>query len=758
MTDTLTILRHQSNLLAKTWRADGTVAAYDQAKFFTPATVPLAGIADLSAQLAKLEHDPHACVIRGVYRGDAHAAEAGLAPEGGRVRRLLELFDDQPHHWVLVEIDAYEPITADPVRDAVAAIDEYIATCLPDCFQGAAYHWQLSNSAGHATKDGVLKAHVWFWLATAYTSGQLKAWATATAVELDDAVFNPVQIHYTAAPVFDDGVADPVPLRSGFVPALLDDAVALVIDPAVLDQAQALKPRQRGDLVATDDPVADLLFEQGRVLGEAREGGLIIACPWEDEHSSDTTGSDSTVWFPAGTNGYDKGHFKCLHAHCADRLDIEFFQAIGYQEDTLAGFDVVATTKPDGTPAPPPPPAYERDGKGAILATVENVALACRRPDECGAFIGYDNFQGAIMIAAAAGEWRAFEDTDYTSLRIALERGGFKAVGRELARDVVELVAKENQFDSARVWLDGLAWDGTRRVESFMARYFGADDTSYTRAAGLYLWTALAGRVLEPGIKADMVPILVGPQGLGKSSGVAAIVPSPDFFAEVSFNDKDDDQARRLRGKLIAEISELRGLGTRDLEAIKAFVTRTHEQWVPKYREFATSYARRVVLVGTTNQDEFLADDTGNRRWLPVRVGAADVAALQCDRLQLWAEARDLFLVEGVAFRDAERLAEQVHGEHTVSDPWEDDIAKWLDTPDDFESGATPRMREFLQVNGVAAGALRLEARTFGKREEMRIGKCLQKLGYGRGQRRIDGRKTKVWLPLLAVLEPLGTT
>lgn len=341
MTDTLTILRHQSNLLAKTWRADGTVAAYDQAKFFAPASVPLADITDLSAQLTKLEGDPHACVIRGVYRGDDHATAAGLAPENGRVRRLLELFDDTPHHWVLVEIDSFEPLTADPVRDATDAIDEYITTCLPECFHGAAYHWQLSNSAGHATKGGVLKAHVWFWLATAYTSAQLKAWAVATAIELDTSVLNPVQVHYTAAPVFEAGVADPVPVRSGFVPALLDDAVALVIDQATLDQAQALKPRQRGDLVVTDDPVADRLFEQGRVLGESREGALIIECPWADEHSNDTTGSDSTVWFPAGTNGYDKGHFKCLHAHCADRLDIEFFDAIGYQEDTLAGFEAL---------------------------------------------------------------------------------------------------------------------------------------------------------------------------------------------------------------------------------------------------------------------------------------------------------------------------------------------------------------------------------------------------------------------------------
>lgn len=342
--DVLTVLRSAGRRTAKTWRADGTVAAYDQAKYFTPSSVPLGGIADLSAELTKLEGDPHACVIRGVYLGDDHATAAGLAPERGRVRRLLELFDDTPHHWVLVEIDSYQPLTADPVRDAVEAIDEYVTTCLPACFHGAAYHWQLSNSAGHATKGGVLKAHVWFWLDTAYTSAHLKAWAKVTGLaggQLDDAVFNPVQIHYTAAPVFDDGVVDPVPVRSGFVPALLDDAVALVIDQAVLDQAHALKPRQRGDQVTTDDPVADLLYEQGRVLGESREGALIIACPWESEHSNDTTGSDSTVWFPAGTNGYDKGHFKCLHAHCAGRGDLDFFQVVGYVENVLADFDVI---------------------------------------------------------------------------------------------------------------------------------------------------------------------------------------------------------------------------------------------------------------------------------------------------------------------------------------------------------------------------------------------------------------------------------
>lgn len=500
--DTLTLLRHPSKLLAKTWRANGTVAPYDQAKFFAPSSVPLAGIADLSAQLTRLELEPHACVIRGMYRGDDHATGAGLAPENGRVRRLLELFDDAPHHWVLIEIDSFEPLTADPVRDAVAAIDEYITTCLPACFHGAAYHWQLSNSAGHASKAGVLKAHVWFWLATPYTSTQLKAWAKATGLAgpvLDDAVFNPMQIHYTAAPVFDAGVANPVPVRSGFVPALLDDAVALAIDQAVLDQAQVLRPRQRADLVVTDDPVADLLFEQGRVLGESREGALIIACPWEDEHSHDTTGSDSTVWFPAGTNGYDRGHFKCLHAHCADRLDLEFFQAIGYRENTLAGFEAI----PKGDcPEEVEPPHFDYY---AYLPAHQYIHRPTRQFYPAASVDGnlaykIDNKKPSAWLDRYRAVQQATWHPDYDELLrdVVVADGGFiSKPGMLVYNRYRPPIIVPSNADPSR-WLNHL-----RRI--------------YPEDCG-YITKWLAHRVQRPGEKINHALVLGGDQGIGKDT------------------------------------------------------------------------------------------------------------------------------------------------------------------------------------------------------------------------------------------------
>lgn len=401
-------------------------------------------------------------------------------------------------------------------------------------------------------------------------------------------------------------------------------------------------------------------------------------------------------------------------------------------------FEIVAA--PKGEVKLPP---FKRDGKGAILATIDNVTMAVRRADVCGIEVRFDVFRDEIMFSPPSrDEWQPFSDADYVRLHIALERGGFKPIGRELIRDAVLLVAYDNQFDTAITWIESLEWDGVPRVESFLTTYLGAEDSDYARAVSTYLWTALAGRVLDPGCKADMAPILVGKQGSGKSSAVEAIAPASEFFTEISFSEKDEDLSRRMRGRLVAEIGELRGLHTREQEAIKAFITKTHENWIPKYREFAVRFPRRLVFIGTTNKDEFLADETGNRRWLPVRVNQVDVAGIRQDRLQLWAEAREMFTRAGIQFRQAETLAADVHEEHMIHDSWQDTVSAWLDEPDVL-TGDKPRERKFLRVRDVLVEALRFDERNITRREEMRMGAIFSALGYSRKKVRDGGRS--VW-------------
>lgn len=97
--------------------------------------------------------------------------------------------------------------------------------------------------------------------------------------------------------------------------------------------------RQRGEHLDIDDPVATWLEEQGLVLSETNTGGLIIACPWTDEHTSGEPGDSSTMWFPAGTNGHTTGHFKCLHSHCEHRNRSDFLAKVGYQDDVASDFE-----------------------------------------------------------------------------------------------------------------------------------------------------------------------------------------------------------------------------------------------------------------------------------------------------------------------------------------------------------------------------------------------------------------------------------
>lgn len=504
------------------------------------------------------------------------------------------------------------------------------------------------------------------------------------------------------------------------------------------------RPLVARSAVDANDPVLEFLERTGWVQSFDPQGRAHITCPWEDEHTTGGGGGTATTYFPAGVGGFAQGHFRCLHAHCEHRTDGDFLEAVGYAAE---GFEVVPEPQPGDTEAPPVLPPFERDRNGRILATVGNLEMALRRGDVAQWHVGYDSFSDEVMLAPwGTQDWRPFCDDDYTRLRVRLESNGngFRPIGREIIRDVVAMVAQDKRFDSAQTWLNGLRWDGVPRVEDFFERYFSAAPGAYSRAVSRYLWSAMAGRVLDPGCQADMVPILVGAQGVGKTTGVACMVPSAEHFMEVRFDEAEETLARRMRGKLVAEIGELRGMASREIEHIKAFITRRHESWIPKYREFATTFPRRLVFVGTTNSEEFLADETGNRRWLPLRVGRVDRDAIVRDRAQLWAEAAVLWMVEGVVWSGVEEQAAPAHAEHRIVDPWEEIVARWLDEPSGVVGGA--RNRDVaVRINAVLSAALGLAPAQISRREELRVGKVLRALGGEKRAARVEGLPLKAW-------------
>lgn len=388
-----------------------------------------------------------------------------------------------------------------------------------------------------------------------------------------------------------------------------------------------------------------------------------------------------------------------------------------------------------------------RDKSGKVLSVLPNILTILGLPPVTGNVLAYDEFKDVLMTApSGTEEWRPIKDTDYTAIRLWLENvANFYPVSREMVRDSVHYLAEANKMDTAQQWLSSLVWDGTPRIERFLPHYMGTIDAEYERSVSLYLWTALAGRVMEPGCQVDMVPILVGTQGLGKSQGVKAIAPDPQFYTEIRLDESDDDIARKMRGTLVGELAELRGLRNSDLERIKAFVTRTHEKWTPKYMEFATTFARRLVMIGTTNEDDFLTDDE-NRRWLPVRTAGVDVEAIKRDRDQLWAEALQMWMDKGVLWRQAEVLARGTQGEYMAGDQWDAILDAWLTE----NAGAVAQ----LQIHDVLVQAIGLDTRQVTRVHELRVAKMLRTRGYQKKVLRVEGRNTKVWaLPKAETVE-----
>jgi hypothetical protein len=415
---------------------------------------------------------------------------------------------------------------------------------------------------------------------------------------------------------------------------------------------------------------------------------------------------------------------------------------------------------PPGMVVPPPPvPSLAaarlggqdfRDPAGQQrAATLENVVDALSPTS--GVVIRYDTFQDALMIATATG-YRPVNDDDIVEARVRLGRSGFKPVGPEVARSAFGHVGKHAASDSALDWVSSLVWDGVPRIDTALPRYFRTVDTPYTRAVGAYLFTALAGRALtvQP-LQADMAVILVGLQGARKTSAVAALAPWPSAFGEVDLGKRDDDLARRLRGKLVVEWAEMRGLSGRDQQGIKAWITRRTESWVPKFKEYAGSFTRRCIVIGTSNTNELLDDPTGERRWLPVTAGEVDVESLERDRDQLWAEGAARFRAAGIAWEEAERLARDVHADFKVTDDsWSVLIARWLETvPGPFPRiGETPRATK----NGDAPFAMAdllvgigVDPARITRSDELRAGKILRVASFESGAHRVGEVFARRW-------------
>lgn len=219
------------------------------------------------------------------------------------------------------------------------------------------------------------------------------------------------------------------------------------------------------------------------------------------------------------------------------------------------------------------------------------------------------------------------------------------AATREACAAVLNLVARRHGFNPVRQWLEGLRWDGKSRVERFFLDYCGAEGNyDYLSKVGRKFFVACVARAFAPGAKVDTMLVLQGVQGLGKTRLVELLANEGEWSTTTKLDVNNKDSVQIVATHWLVELAELATLRRSDMESFKAFLTTTHDSVRMPYERTNAKYPRRGVFIGTTNDDEFLEDDTGHRRFWPVSVTRVDYERIKADLTQIWAEATEMYL------------------------------------------------------------------------------------------------------------------
>jgi putative DNA primase/helicase len=297
------------------------------------------------------------------------------------------------------------------------------------------------------------------------------------------------------------------------------------------------------------------------------------------------------------------------------------------------------------------------------------------------------------------------------------------------ALEAIEVHAKRHPFHPVQDYLRRLRWDGTPRLDSWLEDVFGVPSTPYHQAVGAKFLIASVARAMSPGCQMDTMMVLMGKQGVGKTSAVRELLPDFSWYAETTESPANKDFYQSLRGKWIVEIGELHSFRNADWTKIKQMLSAKMDTYRASYAHFAKYYPRQCVFIGTTNDDTWNRDATGARRFWPVNVLDVNLDIVRHQRDQLWAEAF-LRYTQGedwwtVPVEEAAEVQDSVY----ETDPWQEPIRKWLATC------GLP----YVSSTTVMIDALQIEVSKVDLKGQRRVADCLKRLGYERIKKRVDG-------------------
>ncbi len=321
----------------------------------------------------------------------------------------------------------------------------------------------------------------------------------------------------------------------------------------------------------------------------------------------------------------------------------------------------------------------------------ENVYLMLRHHPLLAGVIWLDDFARRIVKRdpapwdSAAGFAPGVEWSHEDDLRLGLwlaQRESLIVRSQENLAAAVAWVATESRYHPVRDYLDGLVWDRRDRLADWLTDHLGVKRGEYAMLAGRFFLIGMVARIYEPGCQMRFVPILEGAQFRGKSSALRIL--GGEWFGDTTLDLNNKDTYQLVQGRWLYEIGELDAFNRTEATRVKAFVSSQVDRFRAPYERAPRDWLRQTVFVGTTNQDEYFKDTTGNTRYWPLRVEEEE--PINLDSL---AAARDQLFAEAVALykrgerwhptrEEQQRLFEPEQAGREIGDPWQSLIAKWL--------------------------------------------------------------------------------